>query len=73
MLTIQKGVQPREFKAGRWIVTARQMEEGDSVLVATRGHASAMKSAINQTGYVAISRREGDQIRVWRLGPYPGR
>jgi|14_taG_2_1085336.scaffolds.fasta_scaffold258624_2 hypothetical protein len=69
--TIEKKIEVTPNTAGgvkgRWAKICAAMEAGDSVLVANSGERVSLASRINALqGYKAVTRKEGDKIRVWK-------
>tara|TARA_R110002167_G_scaffold260295_2_gene466779 strand:+ start:719 stop:1000 length:282 start_codon:yes stop_codon:yes gene_type:complete len=69
--TIEKGVEVTPHKAGglkgRWVKICEAMEAGDSVLVANESERGALATRINsRPGHKAVTRKQGDKIRVWK-------
>ena len=73
--TIEKGIEVPPNSAGgiggRWARICETMEAGDSVLVATVSNRTSLAQRINErgyhAGYKAVTRKEGDKFRVWKL------
>jgi hypothetical protein len=65
-MKIEKNITiPR--KPMKWMPLAKQMDVGDSVLIPTTSDRSALTIALKALGYEVTTRKEGDQIRVWRM------
>lgn len=69
--TIEKGIEVTPNTAGgakgRWARICEAMEAGDSVLVASASERSSLVIRINaQPGHKAVTRKEGNKIRVWK-------
>lgn len=69
---IEKNVPIRPVKgASEFWDLAQQMVTGDSVLLPGESEKNKLASAINNSGFGYKSRKEGSQIRVWKLEPHP--
>ena len=68
---IEKGIPYPLFStrkgSGKWQVIIRQMNEGDSLLVATIQQANSLIRTARGMGQRMASRRENTQVRVWLL------
>jgi hypothetical protein len=65
-MKIEKNI-PAPRKPMKWMPLAKQMNVGDSVLIPTTSDRSALTMALKSQGYKVATRKEGDQIRVWRI------
>lgn len=65
-MKIEKNI-PTPRKPMKWMPLAKQMDVGDSVLIPTTSDRSALTMALKSQGYKVATRKEGDQIRVWRI------
>tara|TARA_B100001059_G_C17708879_1_gene514325 strand:+ start:857 stop:1075 length:219 start_codon:yes stop_codon:yes gene_type:complete len=57
----------KQIKKAKWVLLVDQMDVGDSVLVTTKTERASITNAIKSQGYNAITRKEGDKFRVWRM------
>jgi hypothetical protein len=68
--TIEKGIEVTPHTASglnRWVRISEAMEAGDSVLVTNASERGALATRINsQPGHKAVTRKQGDKIRVWK-------
>ena len=72
--TIDKGIKiprKRNGNTSRWADVCDLMEINDSVLVATVNNRICLATRINErgyhAGYKAVTRKEGDKFRVWKI------
>jgi hypothetical protein len=67
---IEKNIPVYEHaKTGTGYLTqiVNEMEIGDSVLVPTRNKSNSLVITIKTLGYKAVTRKDGNKIRVWKL------
>jgi hypothetical protein len=72
-IQIEKNVPipPRTGGQPIWVETARNMEVGDSVLCKPfpkNDRSCSLYHAMKKLGYKIAVRKEGEMIRVWRVG-----
>jgi hypothetical protein len=68
-LRIEKNIPYRRDFKGELSEIAMAMVQGDSVFAQTNHIRSRLMYAINKAGAAAVSLKEGDGYRVWRMAP----
>ena len=57
----------KQYRKGVWKDLVEKMEIGDSVLIANRASANALRIVMKRFGYKQVTRTEGNKIRVWKM------